>query len=387
MQSQTLFVNYIIAGLEASLARVDAAQYTLPEADRQQAWHLLSFALKLVDPWPVTRKLLIALAPKMEAAGFRTEWLPYLQKGLHCAEQRGDRHTIASCELQIGRLYRLLSHFEEAYRWTAASVEHFATVDAQAQAAALNELAWLVHLQHHYDQAAAAVAQALQLLPAQDPERAMSYRVLGMIAIYQMKYQEAETYHRSALALLTEEDATPRAWCLQNLALSLRYQERHDEAIPLFTQAAKILDRAGDVSNWGITQMNLGSAYYYAGETENALSYFDDARKVADRLQDKVQIARIYTYLGLAYLALHRFDDAEAAFQLAIGAYAALGDEGWRLNAVDGLAMVYLSSKQYAKAVALLDEAIAALPTIAHLPNYAYLHQSLHEHRAAAIQG
>ena len=74
---QALFTNYIIAGVGASLARVRTAEYVVADVDRQQAWHLLSFALKVEEAWPVTRALVVALAPKLELAGCREDWIPY----------------------------------------------------------------------------------------------------------------------------------------------------------------------------------------------------------------------------------------------------------------------------------------------------------------------
>ena len=386
--TDTLFATYMIAGVQTSLDRVRAAAYLVQEADRQQAWHILSFALNVAAAWPVTRELLLALAPKMEQAGFREEWIPYLAKGLHAAQSVADGQAVAECALQLGLLYRLLSRFDDAYHWTTLSVDHFATLgDTRNQARTLNELGWLLHLQHQYQEAKSAVEQALQLLPEVDPERAMSYRVLGVIAIYQMDYPSAETYHRQALAMLAQQDENHRtAWCLQNLALALRWQNRYEEVFPLYTRAAAILERSGDISNLGILRMNLGSAYYYYGEPQQALSHFSKAEEIAIQLQDKIQIAKISTHVGLAYLALNAFVQAESAFQQAITTYGSLGDHGWRLNAIDGLAMTYLAGKEIAKARQILQAAIAELPLITHLPNYHYLHQTLHEHLLMAEQ-
>jgi hypothetical protein len=84
---------------------------------------------------------------------------------------------------------------------------------------------------------------------------------------------------------------------------------------------------------------------------------------------------------------LDKWAQAEQAFQLSIDLYTEIGDESWRLNAVDGLVMTYLSQKFYAKAIAILELAIAALPGIAEMPNYEYLSRSLAKHLDEAKQG
>lgn len=380
--TQRLFTNYISAGVQASLDRVRAAEYTVPEADRQQAWHILSFALDAPTAWQVTRELLLALAPKMEQAGFREEWIPYLEKGLHCAQNIGDRQAAAECELQIGLLHRLLNRFDEASRWTIASVEHFAAQeDSNGQARALNELAWLEHLQHHYQAASQHIEQALDLLAEGDPERAMSYRVKGMVTFHQGNLQEAATYHRQAFELFEQQKELRRvAWSLQNLAIALHWQNKFEVAFECYRKAAAILTEINDISNWGIVQMNFGGAYYYFGNAAEAVKHLVNAETIANQLHDKLQLARVHTHLGLAHLALNDYSKSEKAFILSINEYNALGDHGWRLNAMDGLAMTYLASKQYTQAMTVLQQALAALPEVASLPNYDYLQQSLTKH-------
>ena len=95
-----MFQDYIRAGVQASLARVQAVEHTLPELDRQQAWHLLSFALDLPEVWDETRALLLALAPKMEQAGFRMEWLVYLMEGHRRSQTYADWKPVlnANCK-------------------------------------------------------------------------------------------------------------------------------------------------------------------------------------------------------------------------------------------------------------------------------------------------
>ena len=254
MQPQTLFTNYIIAGITALLVRVQAAAYVVPEADRQQAWHLLSFGLKLDDAWPVTRELLLALAPKMELAGFREEWIPYLVKGIQCAQKVGDEVTVAEYELAIGLIYHLLRQFDESLNWIRVSFERFrAQGDIRGQARTLNELAWIEHLEHRYKNATKYANQALRLLPNDAPERAMSYRVRGMIAFYEGNLQKAINHHRQALKIFEQNGDQRRvAWSFQNIAIALQRQDNLEEAFDYYEKAVTILTRIGDTSSLGI---------------------------------------------------------------------------------------------------------------------------------------
>jgi hypothetical protein len=54
---------------------------------------------------------------------------------------------------------------------------------------------------------------------------------------------------------------------------------------------------------------------------------------------------------------------------------------------MDGLAMAYLAVQQYTEACTVIDEAVMLLPTVVDAPNYAYLVESLANHRAEAQRG
>lgn len=382
MQSHILFTNYIIAGVEASLARVRAATYVVPEADRQQAWQILSFALKVDEAWPVTRELLLELAPKMEMAGFREEWIPYLEKGIQCAQLIDDGMAVAECKLQIGILYRLQSRFEQARQWLVEAISHFIeNGNIYGEAGALNELAWLDHLIHHYQSATETVNKALSLLTEYDHEIAMSYRIQGMIAFHNGELHDATDYHRKALKIFKQaQEQRGIAWSLQNLALALQWQNKFETAFDCYKEAIVNLIELGDVSNLGIAQMNLGSAYYQSENSLEAIKFFIKAKTIADKLNDQLQLARIHTHLGLAYLALELYAEAENAFRLSVDYYSRLEDYSWKLNAMDGLALTYLKSQRYEKAIVVLQQAIKSLPRIITMPNYKYLHDSLTKH-------
>lgn len=133
--------------------------------------------------------------------------------------------------------------------------------------------------------------------------------------------------------------------------------------------------------------MNLGIAYLTLQQPELALSCFLKTESTAHTLHDTLQLARSQNNLGVTFLALAKYVQAENAFLAAIELFDKLGNEGWRLNEFDGLAMVYIAQKQYQKAIEVLKEALSALPKIKETPNYQYLSKSLRTHLAEAKKG
>lgn len=372
------------------LSDLVATATPLPDEEaRTQAMHTLTFALRVPALWDLTRQLLLALSPKMEQAGHRGDWLVYLAEAATRSEQRADWATAAECYLQRGLLHRLLSDFPLAIDQLQRSVALWQQIGAgRDQARALNELAWVAYLQNQTGPATTYVEQALALLPADDSERAMCYRVQGMIAIAHERWAEAESYHRQALTLFaTAGDDRKAAWSLQNLAYALRGQARYEEAIEYYEQAAMLLLEEGDLYHWSTVQVNLGLAYYYSGKPEIAVSYYAAARSIPKSLLDASQMTRLCVNTALALMHLAQFAEAEKEFLEAIQLCANTGATAWQLNAMDGLAMTYIGWQKFNQATEVLKQALVELPSVAGAPNYTYLYNSLHQHLEEAQHG
>jgi tetratricopeptide (TPR) repeat protein len=386
---QAKFQAYLERNLRYLVDLVATATPLPNEEVRTQAMHTLRFALRVPALWALTRQLLLTLSPKMEQAGHRGDWLVYLEEATTLSEQRADWATAAECTLQRGLLHRLLSDFPLAIAQLQRSVALWQQIDAgRDQARALNELAWVAYLQNQTAPATTHVEQALALLPAADPERAMCYRVQGMIAIAHERWGEAEAHHRQELTLFaTGGDDRKAAWSLQNLAYALRGQGRYEEAIEYYQQAAALLLELGDLYHWSTVQINLGLAYYYSGKPEIAVNYYATARSIPKSLLDASQMTRLCVNTALALMRLAQFTEAEKEFLEAIQLCANAGATAWQLNAMDGLAMTYIGWQKFNQATEVLKQALVELPNVIDAPNYNYLYNSLHQHLEEAQRG
>jgi hypothetical protein len=67
--------------------------------------------------------------------------------------------------------------------------------------------------------------------------------------------------------------------------------------------------------------------------------------------------------------------------------YEQLGETGWHLNAMDGLAMTFLADQRYNQATEVLEQALNMLPNVWQSANYTYLQGSLSEHLLEARRG
>ncbi len=85
-----VFREYVRRSVRRALADARAAEAGLPAEQREQALQTLTFALDATDAWPEARDLLVALAPKLDQAGWREEVVPYLLRGIEVSESTGD---------------------------------------------------------------------------------------------------------------------------------------------------------------------------------------------------------------------------------------------------------------------------------------------------------
>lgn len=381
-QFDALLDSYLQTSLRCSLSELRQQTLLVPEEMRLRAWHLLSYALRTGKAWQETREILTTLAPKMEQAGFREEWIAYLASGVEVGAQYNDTAATAEFSLQIATLLRMLSEYDRAVQWLDSSLTAFRQEqDRHGEARALNELAWIEQLRRRYDDASQHVEQALALLDDDDPERGMSYRVQGMIAIHRGESEKAEVYHHKAMTVFEKSgDLRKKAWSLVNVALAMRGQKKFKETTNTLTEALSILTQLKDDYHGLIAQVELGLTYFYCHEVDRAINSYLKAESVALQLNDRLRLANIYTNLGLAYLAQCDYELASKSFQMSIDIFDELQILSNVVNAMDGLAMSYIAQRQFAKAIIVLEQALSMLPKIVDVPNYNYYYQSLTAH-------
>lgn len=378
----TRFKELLVRSAAVAQARIEAEGATAPISDaaRERAQNVLSYTLKEAAAWPAARELLLIMAPKMELAGYRHEWLTYLNHGLDQSQQQGDRLAIAALQLQCGSIHRLLSNHEQAQVLLSASVAHYAALGETAgQARALNQLAYLAWQQHRYEEAERFAQAALQIVGETSLEKAMSLSALGLVAYNRSRYTEAEKHHYAALLLRTDHNAHKEmAWSLQNLGLNAAEQGKYEVAIAYYKRALALLDKVYDPAHSAIVQMNLGGTYYRQKAYSQALDILNTVEQELRRLSDELNLAKLLTTKGLCYLAQQHWAFAQDAFRASADLFYRIGDFSWYLNAYDGLGISYLECAQYEQALAIFEAIVAQLPQIEGTP--------AHKHLAATVE-
>lgn len=371
-----IFTSYIINGARGALAQVQESRGPVPEEVRAQAWHLLDYALGVDAAWPQVRELLLELAPKMEMAGHRHEWLPFLQTGVERSAVLNDRPVEAQLCLAVGKLLRLENRYAEAGNWLVRAVDGFRGLDDRRSLAAVhNQLGRIGYLQRRDEEAIEHAQQAISLLAPDDPERGESHFVLGMAALNQRQWERAEGEHLRALEIRSRAgDERAIAWAKQNVGVVLLQQSEYghvnrlDEAAGWLEQAIASLDALPDPYHAAIARNSLGIVRRLQRQPHDAIALLVQAEEAFHATQSPEWLARIHNNLGLVYLTTDQPAAAEESFRAGVALYAQLENDPARLNTQHGIVLALLAQKRYAEAAALCRRGLGELDVLQAVP-------------------
>ncbi len=371
-QYTTLFEEYVVRSIQATRDAIPADALFLEVEVRERAMHLLSFGLEVDAAWAHVRDLILCIAPKMEQAGHREDWLEYLTEGLACSQQQNDNLSTAEFQWHIGHLQRLQSQFVLARQNLNASAATFAVVgNPRGQARAWNELGHMAWHQQQHAEAQQLAEAALACLEATDLERAASLSVLGLVAVSWRHWSEGEYYFSKALQIRTAYgDQQRMAWTMQHMGYVHRSKGDLVAAIPYYAEATQILTAINDQRNCAITQMSLGILYYLSQQYTEALTIFAQAEAAFQNAHDILHLAKIFTNRGLVYLAMGDWQQAKDVFAVSTALYEKLQDLYAHINALDGLGLAYIGLGLYDEAVQSFEVALDRLPLIQGHPSY-----------------
>lgn len=381
------FQTLVTRRLEQVWQAAEDDTFIQEKAKQTQAIQALTYAIAGTPEDPTfVIKLLCHLAPLMEQTGHRDPWYACLRQGAMLCQQRNDQSSAAELCYHIGVLFHRQSRFDEAKAWLSSALDTFRTANQTVgQSKVLHQLAHIACLQSNYDLAADLVQQAASLAGNDLTLQAMTYFIKGLLQAECRDWSQAETFHRSALALrIKVGDQRRIAWSLLDVASALMHQKRYSEAASCFQQSALILESLLDIHSWARVQMNLGLLFYESGDLQLALDYYQAALPPLQAHCAILDLAKLHTNLGIVLLDLDQSNGAEAAFMASIKHFRSVHDNVRALNAVDGLAMALLAQARYSDAIAQLENGLAELPLLQQSPQYHYLLQSMQQHLAEA---
>lgn len=378
----SLFHDYIRRSLRYVLNRVQQCQVGLPVEEQHLALHILSFGLKDSDLWPEARELLLTVAPKMEQASHRDKWMSYLEQGINLSRRLADQPAEAELYYRLGILYELRSKYDQAGDLFERSAILFeALADSFNQARALNYLAQVARRKRQFERTTALAEKALYLFDPDEPERAFSYLILGLVALDRRSWEAAIDLFRQSLAIWEQADnRRMMAWCLTNLGAALQSQKNFQAAIDSYQTAITLFEETGDLLYLAGTQVNLGNVYLSLEQPLDGLELFAQAEKIFRLAQDQLRLAQVTHNMGIAYRQLQQWEEAVNAYLSSIRQHLEIDNIVSAINVLDGLGLVYIAQGQTLKAEATFKEAMDLLAQVKDKPNHDFFFEMISTH-------
>lgn len=363
----TLFRESLLAMARDIQQVVEETEHVPPPEVRTQATHLLGLLLRRDETWPAARDLLISLAPKMEQAGHRNDWIPYLEQGIQYSQQHQEIAAEAELTAQLGLLHQLLGRPQVAYDYFSQAEQLFRSVsDLQSRAQSLNRMAHVGYLLQRYDHAEELARAVLDFPSIKETEYASSFHILGKLAVTNGDWLHAEEFFQQALAIRQRNgDQRHVARRLSELGILYGRAKKYEKAIQKFDAAIRLFGIVEDHLQQAIVRMNLGVVFLLNDQPVKALMNFKRAEQPIVQAQDIWHLGKLYNNRGIAYRQLVNWEVAERAFHTSITYQQRCGNKEELVNALLELGILYKESQSWSKAREVLNKAYHHLPTLA----------------------
>jgi CHAT domain-containing protein/Tfp pilus assembly protein PilF len=262
----------------------------------------------------------------------------------------GNLNLIGNVYANLGQYDKPLSYYQDALRINR-QLNNF-----QEIAVALRNIgdAYCDLMEH--DKALNYYQEALDIQKKHNFRFDMGITLTNIGAFYKdlNQYDKAISYYEESLKISREIDnSAMTATNLNNIGNVYANLGKSDRALSYYQQALdidKLLDRPQKIA---ITLNNIGMEYFRLGQYEKALYYLNEALKIERKLSNPHNIAARLNNIGAVYLRQKRYREAEDVF-------LERKDLGKRITKTRlihaGLIEVYIATKRYDEALALLKE-------------------------------
>jgi predicted ATPase/class 3 adenylate cyclase len=239
----------------------------------------------------------------------------------------------------VYRLDREQDNLRAALTWTAAH-------DPSAFRRLGVALVWFWWLRGYHSEGRRWLDHALTRTDKEAPERAALLDGAGMLAWSQGNDQQADVFHREALAITRGTgDRVGIARALQNLALIAgNLLGNLTMAAPLFREAVTVARAAGDPAWLAVALFNFGSTLETHGDRDGAASLLEEALAVLRPLGLSGLQGLCLTVLAMVWLGRDEPVRAARILPEAITLHTAAGDRMSLISDVGTAAMIAASA-------------------------------------------
>lgn len=180
-------------------------------------------------------------------------------------------------------------------------------------------------------------------------------RELGWVEFLRCRFEPAERWLDRAMATVGADDSE-RAWILLTRGSLRSDAGRYQEAIPLFLDAVRHAEHAGDLNAAAMSLTHLGRLRMLRGEDDLAAEHLSRAQALVEQVGWLTFASYPLSWSAEVAIRAGRVDEAAELFSRAHTLALEVGDPCWESLACRGLGLVAAERGEHASAARLLHD-------------------------------
>lgn len=173
--------------------------------------------------------------------------------------------------------------------------------------------------------------------------------------------EQAQLLLQPSLEALAPNDAGEAAFCLNGLGMVAIFQDRYDEAHARLSQALELARSAGLPRRVADSLHNLGNTVLNQGDYAAAAGYYEEALRLYRGAGDRRAEGAALQALGVAAGCQGRFEQARNQLHQARLIFREIGNRWWEAVTLDHLGSCCREQGRYAEAQSCREESLAIM--------------------------
>lgn len=179
---------------------------------------------------------------------------------------------------------------------------------------------------------------------------------------------EGRTWLQNGINRAPEAPAELRVEALRMLGILALMQDDYSQANQLFTQCLALRSEVKDQPNIARALASLGRVAYWQADYPRALTLLDEGMTLLRNLDDRIGLASAFLYLGLIRANMDQYDDSMIAIETGLNLYRELQNDIGIATALGFYGRVALYRGEYQQASTMLEQSLTILEKRNNIP-------------------
>lgn len=333
---------------------------------KNEAVKYLTESLKLyreVKDWRHEVEVSLLISVTKSYFGQPTEALDFAKVAIKVSKEHNDPSGEAYARLAYASAYSAIGNLELA----ATEYEQMSQLlqkqgDYSGEATALNNLGLICYTRGEFDRALNYYNRALSFYECADEPGFMAYALNNMAIIFARRGDpiKAFKYFQKALKLAAKnKDERLRASVISSIADFYYLDNSPNYAIKLFEEAAKVFAGIEEPNREFEARLNLAQGYTVGGHYQEALDILHHLLESQQASSDSRLQGYCFKAMAVVYVSMREYEKALTYYQKAISKLDEVQDNLGKVELYHDSGWILASNKDYQKAKEQYNKALA----------------------------